>query len=288
MGLRTADSLSSEIWAATEGLEVGAVVGVEQDFAWNVIKLETETPAGTRTLEVVRDELAAELLTAELVASARGDLEERGARVLELAASTDSLEAAAAQEAEAATQERNAALLAEGVPQEEIDTRAAISPLGHRSTGPFAMERPSPFAAMIQGGAGVEFPPEPADEVPGIGVSRELVASAFALTADAPLHGSLVQVDETKYLVRLTERVEALAEMPAEDFATIAGEIQGRFAGPVVGDENSLAGLWMNLPGPMPEFVSAIVEEGIESGEIKLRAGFFTVDAENTDPVEEI
>lgn len=288
MGLRTADTISSDIWAATEGLEVGAVVGVEQDFAWNVIKLETETPAGTRTLEVVRDELAAELLTAELVASARGDLEERGARVLELAASTDSLEAAAAQEAEAATQERNAALLAEGVLQEEIDTRAAISPLGHRSTGPFAMERPSPFAAMIQGGAGVEFPPEPADEVPGIGVSRELVASAFALTADAPLHGSLVQVDETKYLVRLTERVEALAEMPAEDFATIAGEIQGRFAGPVVGDENSLAGLWMNLPGPMPEFVSAIVEEGIESGEIKLRAGFFTVDAENTDPVEEI
>jgi hypothetical protein len=288
MGLQTADTISSDIWTATEGAEIGAVVGVEQDFAWNVIKLEAETPAGTRSLTDVRDELATELLTTELVGEARGELEERGARILELAAATDSLEAAAAQEAEAATISRNAALLAEGVLQEEIDARAAIRPLAHRATGPFAMERPSPFAAMIQAGAGVEFPPEPADEVPGIGVSRELVSTVFALTADAPLHNALIEVGETKYLVRLSARVEAPSEVPAEAFATIAGEIQGRVAGPIVGDENSLAALWMNLPGPMPEFVSAIVEEGIESGEIKLRAGFFTVDAENTDPVDEI
>lgn len=289
MGLKTADTISSDIWAATEGLEVGSVVGVEQDFAWNVVKMEAETPAGTRSFTDVHDELAAELLTAELVAEARGELEERGARLLELAAATDSLEDAAAQEAEAATRSRNAALLAEGVSQADIDTRAAVRPLAHRTTGAFAIERPSPFAAMIQGGgAGIEFPPESAEEVPGIGESRELVATAFALTADAPLHNGLIEIDGTKFLVRLSERVEAPTEVPAEDFATIAGEIQGRMAGPVVGDENSLAGLWMNLPGPMPEFVSAIVEEGIESGEIRLRAGFFTVAVENTDPVDEI
>ena len=290
MGTRTADTISSDLWAATEGLEVGAVTGIEQDFAWNVIKLEAETPAGTRSLDNVRVELALELVTAELVEEARGELEARGARILALAGDAESLEAAATQEAEAATRSQNEALLAAGVSQEEIDVRDPIRPLQHRSTGAFALERPSPFAAMIQAGAGVEFPPEPADAVPGIGASRDLVSTAFALTAESPLVDELVDVDGTKYLVRLIVRTAAPDEIPNEDAATISGEIRTRLATATMGDENSRASLWMNLPGPMPEFVSAILEDAHANGDIRLRASFFTAEepAAPVDPVEEI
>ena len=287
MGTRTADTVSSDLWAATEGLEVGGVTGVEQDFAWNVITLEAETPAGTRTVDQVRDELALELATAELVEEARAELEMRGARVLELAATADSLEAAAAQEAEAATRSRNDALLASGVTQEEIDGREPIRPVQHRTTGAFAMERPSPFAAMIQAGAGVEFPPEPADEIPGIGASRDLVATAFALTDEAPLIDELVDVDGTLHLVRLIVRAAAPDEIPSEDLAAISGEIRTRISSATMGDENSRAGMWMNLPGPMPEFVTAIIEDANASGDVRLRSSFF-VSSETPDPVDPV
>ena len=286
MGMRTADTISSDLWEATEGMAVGEVTGLEQEFAWNVMKLEAETPAGARSLDEVRDELALEMITAELMDEARGELEERGSRVLELAASAESLEAAAAQEAEAATRARNEELAAAGVLQADIDARDPIRPLQQRSTGAFAMERPSPLAAMVQAGSGIEFPPEPADEVPGVGASRELVSTVFALTDEDPLVPALVEVGGTKYIIRLIRRDAAPEDIPSEDRAAITAEIRNRIAAATMGDVNSQAGIWMNLPGPMPEFVNAVIEDAHGSGEIRLRASFFASD--ETDPVEEI
>ena len=91
MGMRTSDTISSDIWETTEAMSIGDIEGVEQQYAWNIIKLEEESEARTRPLEEVRDELATELLTAELNSAAAAELEERGARILELAADAESL-----------------------------------------------------------------------------------------------------------------------------------------------------------------------------------------------------
>ena len=160
-----------------------------------------------------------------------------------------------------------------------------VFPLPVRTTEPFAAERPSPILAM--GGqipAGIDFPPEPADQVPGIGTSRDLVRIAFSLSADAPLHPELVDVEGVKYIVRLAERVEAPAEIPAEDAAAIESELRGALVNRVVGDENQLASLAMAMPTALPPFIQQIIDEALRSGDLKLRAGFFTA----PDPVDEI
>lgn len=283
MGTRTSDTISTDIWDATLEMEVGDVQGIEQDYAWSIIRLDDATEARTRPLDEVRDELAAQLLRDELTAEAAAGLATRGERILELAASAESLGDAAAQEAA-----ERAPTPAEPVEGEEVpEPVAAPSPLPVRNTGAFAMERPSPFLASAgQLPPGIEFPPEPADAVPGIGASRDLVRIAFALTDDAPLHPELIEVEGVEYIVRLTERAAAPAEMPAEEAAAIEAELRQPLVAALIGDENAQAALMMGMPGELPPFVMQVVDEAFASGALKLRAGFFEVEA--ADPVDEI
>ncbi len=289
MGPRTADTISSDIWDATTSMSAGDVQGVEQQYAWNVIKLESVEEARTRPLDEVRNEIAGALYRAELTEEAAEALAERGTRVLEIAAAGGTLLEAAQQEAEERTQARRDAALANwdatsGEPEPEV---SATAPLPVTDTEPFAMDRPSAFLAM--GGTlppGIEFPPDPADSVPGVGSSRELVSIAFGLTADAPLHNGLVDVEGVQVLVRLNERVEAPAEMPAEEAAAIRNELRQSLVSSIIGDENQQAALVMGMPGELPSLVMQLVEEALSNGDIKLRASYFEVAA--ADPVEEI
>lgn len=285
MGMRTAATISTDIWEVTEGMSAGDVEGVEQRYAWNVIKLEEVQEARTRPLGEVRDEIAAELAGEEARAAAAEQLAERGRRILELAATADSLGDAARREADEATAAMAEAMNLEGDGAGLLEADdLAVEPLDVSTTGPFARERPSPFLSMGGAPAGVEFPPEPADTVPGIGASRELVRVAFSLTPDAPLHDSLIRVDGVDYVVRLAARVEALDEIPDERRAAITSELRGRLVDSVIGDANQLAALALNMPGPMAPVVGDLIDDALESGELELKASFFAP----ADPVDEI
>lgn len=285
MGMRTAETISSDIWELTESMNAGDVQGLEQRYAWNVIKLDEVQEARVRPLDEVRMEIASELANEEARASVAVELEERGARVLELAATADSLADAAATEAEEATAAQAAAMGIAGDGGALLAADGAdVDPLTATTTGPFAAERPSPFLAMGGAPAGIEFPPEPADAVPGIGASRELMRIAFQLTADAPLHGSFVEVDGVNYIVRLSERVEAPAEIPAEEFTAIHTQLRDQLVSGAIGDVNQQAALALNMPGAMSPIITDLLDEALESGDLQLKASFFAA----PDPVDEI
>lgn len=286
MGLRTSETISSDIWEATEAMTQGEVRGIEQQYAWNIVKLEEVQEARVRPLEEARDEIAAELITAARTAEAAAGLRERGQRVLALAAQAASLAEAA--EAEAA--ERDAATAATmGLAGDGAALLAADGAGSDRlpvaTTGPFAAERPSPFLAMGGGlPPGIEFPPEPADSVPSIGASRELMRIAFALSPDAPLHPELIEVDGVSFVVRLSERVDAPSEVPAADAAAIEAEIRNQLVAGLIGDENQQVALALNMPGEPAPIVAAILEEAVSNGAVQLRSNFFDA----PDPVEDL
>jgi parvulin-like peptidyl-prolyl isomerase len=267
MGTRTADTISADIWAATETMNVGDVQGVEQQYAWNVIKVEELQEARTRPLEEVRDELAAELLRSQRLDAVAAALSDRASRLVELAQSSESL--AEAIEAEAA--ERAAQGLGGIV-------------LTARTTPAFARERANSLQGMEGLPAGLELPPEPADDVPGIGTSRELARIAFSLTTDAPLHPTTIEVDGVPYIVRLAQRDEAPAEMPQAEAERIEQELRSALQGALLGDENNEAALALNTPDPLSPFVNALIDEALESGKITLRADYFVA----PDPAENL
>jgi hypothetical protein len=283
MGMRTAESLSADLYAATEGLAVGATAEIEQSFAWNLIKLEEELPARTRPFEEVQNTIAEAQLLEARRATAREALMVRAARVLALAATTENLAAAA--EAEAA--ERSAALTAEAqaaaVDGAEVSA-VTVTPLPVATTGPFARERANPFAAQLGPEyAGIVLPPPPADEVPSIGTSRDLVRIAFGLTADAPLHDEVLDVGENAFIVRLNAREDAATEVPAESYTQIYNELRGALAEQLVGASQSRIRLLADQPGSYAPYLQQLLDAAIDDGRIELRPGAFEV-----DPVEQI
>lgn len=286
MGLRTADSLSADLYDATVDMAVGEISEVDQTFAWNIIKLEEEVPARTRPFDEVADEIARQLLTDARREEALAGLTQRAERVLALAANLDSLQAAA--EAEAA--EQTPAAAEEGgtdegddAGEEEAAPAPAVTALPVATTGPFARERVNEFAAQLGPEfSGVVLPPPPADTIPGIGASRELVRIAFSLTEDAPLHGEVVEVDGVRYLVRLAARDDA-GEMPADAFTQLYNELRGALADQIVGANQARIRLLADQPGPLSPYLQQLLDAAIDDGRIELRAGAFEV-----DPVQQI
>ncbi|MCB9506032.1 MAG: SurA N-terminal domain-containing protein [Myxococcales bacterium] len=278
MGMRAQDSIASDLWTASLSLSVGGVTSVEQEYAWNVVKLDEVVESQTRSLEEVSAEIAETLLRAERTAAAAAGLDRRAARVLALAASSSLADAAAAEAAEATA--------ARVSPENPEPT--PVAPLAVATTGPFARERPSQFAAMLaaQGASGIEFPPDPADEVPSIGTSRELVATAFGLTEDAPLVPEIVTVGDARFIVRLSARAAAPSPPDAAALAAIETELRDGLVSAVVGDQNQRASLALSFPGPQSPVVASVVDEALHNGKIRLRDDFFVVPA--SDPVEEL
>lgn len=293
MGMRSADTLASDLYAATESMAVGGIEGVEQTFAWNVIKLEEAEDAQTRPLSEVERDVARELIQEARRAEAEVGLLERGRALLALAAGTDTLAAAAEQEAASAAPidapeegvetgdaSDEASEEAEG---EAIAAEPSVSALPVASTGAFSRERPSPFASLAAQNPGLILPPSPADEVPGIGVSRELVRVAFELSEDAPLHGDMIEVDGVHFIVRLSERVAAPTEIPDADYDALHAELQASLADALTGGAATRGMLIADQPGEYAPYLQALIDEAIDQGRVELRPGAFEV-----DPVDEI
>ena len=275
MGMRSADTLASDLVDATAEMAVGDVQGVEQTFAWNVIKLEAVEEARTQPLSEVEGDVARGLIEDARRAEAAVALIARGEALLALAADAESLAAAAALEAGGGD--------AEGDDAEGDDAAAPAEALAVATTGAFAREQPSPFASLAAQNPGIVLPPTPADEVPNIGASRDLMRLAFELSADAPLHGELVEVDGAHFVVRLAERVEAPGEISDEEYDALHAELQSALADGLTGGPATRFMLTADQPGEYAPYLQALIDEAIDQGRVELRPGAFEV-----DPVDSI
>ena len=199
----------------------------------------------------------------------------RGEALLALAADAESLAAAAALEAGGGD--------AEGDDAEGDDAAAPAEALAVATTGAFAREQPSPFASLAAQNPGIVLPPTPADEVPNIGASRDLMRLAFELSADAPLHGELVEVDGAHFVVRLAERVEAPGEISDEEYDALHAELQSALADGLTGGPATRFMLTADQPGEYAPYLQALIDEAIDQGRVELRPGAFEV-----DPVDSI
>ncbi len=283
MGFRTEDTLSVDIWEATSGVEVGSVVGVTQSYSWNIVKLEAVEEARQQPIDEVRNDIAAILLQQERIEEERGRLVRRAERVLELAAAGETLEAAAATEAGERADRIHRRRLEDLGSGEEEPARPAPQPLAVSETGPFARETPAPdLSALGADFAGFQISAPPADQVPTIGRSRDLMRAAFALSDDAPLHSELIRVDEQDYIIRMIERVVP-DEAPEGELASIRAELQRSIADTLVDSRGARVRLTLHLDQPYAPVVQQLLDDALASGDIRLREKLFRVDPADSD-----
>ncbi len=303
MGLLPRSDISAELWDLAQEMEVGEVRGLERDAFWNVVRLEEEQPARTRPLDEVRDEIARQLLEQERRDEAIAAVAQRGQRILEIAADGGTLEDAARQEADEATEALRARLAAatatddataddattDDTTDEEGDaeptdeqTTAAVEAFFVGTTGDFTRERAG--GVINFNGQSLRTNGQPADDVPGIGPSTALARLAFEMSDDAPLHGELVRVGDVDYIIRLAGRTPVPDELPEAELAAIADELRDELSSQLVDPVGARLRLTLHLgAGPYAPVVEDILQGAVDDGTIKLNGDVFQY-----DPVEEL
>jgi peptidyl-prolyl cis-trans isomerase D len=272
MGFRTADTIAADIFDAVKDKAAGEIVGVEQSFAFNVIRVDESKPAGNRPLPDVRLEIAKELMKAERTASAATTLEARGRRVLELAA-TQTLDEAVRAEASEWSASRGGG--------EGSGEAPAGATLKSGTTGAFARE------GKAQSFGTFRLPAPPADQVQGIGKSRELVRIAFALTKEQPLHPTVIDVEGVPYIVRLKERTEAANPPKAQELREVEAELRTELIEQILGSPESRLRLLVHDAAGQPEmppYLQRVLDDAEKDGSFVINEKAFRLDPSLTIP----
>ncbi len=188
---------------------------VEGATGFNILRAEELRPAAARSLEEATPEIARSLL-----------LEQR--RDTAAKATADALLAAAREKASLA--EAVAAVLPTAP---AADGTAADPALTVQETGLFSQEG---RAGNLDMSSGFSFS-RPWDQIPRIGRSRDISLAAFGLSAAAPVAERAFELNGSYYVIRLKDRKDAAAEIPAERKAQLQGELLAK-------KERSLMGDW--------------------------------------------
>lgn len=260
MGLRAEGNISAGLWDAAAELEVGEVTGVEQGFAWNIIKLEEDIEAGTQPLDDVERGIARTLILEQRQANASEQLVARGRTVLEYAKTHDvSLEDA---------------LSAVETPNDSAAT------LSVESTGRFSFEPAPPDLSGIdpQYRQFVQIQARNPGTVPGIGHSPALVAQAFQLTEEAPLITEPVEVDGVPYLVRLKERVEGEGRESLDH--EVANNLRGALANEWFAPIRMRVKLVVHNGDPFAPALGDLLDRAMKAGDIEIREKLFPAEGE--------
>ena len=257
MGFRSADNVAAEVFDAVKEKKVGDIATVEQDFAWSILKVEEIHPAGKKPLAEVQGEIAKKLLKESRTKTAADSLGKRGKRILELAATSKSL--------------------AEAVEAEAKEVGGDTAQVKSGSTGLFARE-----------GVGISYgdfklPAPPADAVPSIGRSRELMKLAFSLKKEAPLHPTPVLVDGVPFIVRLKDHVAAPSPAVAKDLAGLENELRTQLLETALGEMKQRARLLVHAAAGDPSwspYMKAILDGAVSGGGYKVNEPLFVVEPE--------
>lgn len=273
MGLRPQGNVSADLWGAASELDIGAVTGVEQGFAWNIIKLEEDVAAGTTPLSEVEQQIAEDLVRGQKRQRQRDQMVSRGERILAYAKDnnvslTDA--AAAIQPAVAVAPTEN-----EEGGAEQPQTSADNAALEVEETGPFSFEPSPPDLSGIdpQFRQYVQIQARDPRTVPGVGNSPSLVAHVFQLTEEAPLIGDMIEVEGIPYLIRLKERVRGNDEerLQQEISSTLRATLSNEWFSPI----RTRIKLVAHNGQPFAPALQDLLNRAIEDGDIEVREKLF-------------
>ena len=236
MGEREISLIAAEFVEALDGLEVGGVALVEQNYAWSIVRLEADKPEGVRPLDEVRDEIARELLVSRRAEAAR----------IELRVKADALLAAARDGGNARLDVALAATGFEG--------------LVVAGTGPFSIEPQTPDLSGIdpQILPYIQIDVPEVGEIPGVGQAPELVSALFGLTVENPLYGEVAEVDGKLFVLRLVESTVG-AEPSDEDLGNLQAVIQRERSNAILGADNVRARILASTGAPLPSAIESLL-----------------------------
>ncbi len=261
MGFRSAENIAAEVFNAVKDKKAGDIATVEQDFAYSIIKVEEVRPAGKKPLAEIKVDIAKSLLKESRTKTAADNLGRRGKRIIELAAVSKSL-------AEAVEAEAKEAGGGDGSGEAQVKSG---------STGLFAREG----VGMSYGD--FKLPAPPADAVPSVGRSRELMKLAFSLKKEAPLHPTPVLVDGVPFIVRLKDRVAAPNPPAAKDLAQLETELRVQLLETAIGETKQRARLLVHAAAgdaPWSPYLKAILDGAVSGGNYKVNEPLFVVEPE--------
>ena len=227
MEWRELDNIPEDYPPAIEDIDVGDVVTVETAHALDVLKLEDREEQQVEDLEDVQREIAEILLRRDIV-------ETRGVELAETLLERLDGETTLEQALEALREEAE-----EDEREEDAELWAALRA---DTTGFFNLDDEQPEMGGQQFGA--QFS-RPWDEIPGIGEARDLAIESFELTEDSPVLDRIVELDDSRLVIRLEEREE-----PDELFSVDERELRFEARNTKV----------MELLGPWEQFFTQPVE----------------------------
>lgn len=248
MGWNTLDNVDQDIVPAIEDADVGDVREIETDHAYILVKVEDREDETTAELADVEEEIAESLLRRDLV-------ETRG---VELA------ETLHAKLAEGLSFEEALEQLEEEAREEERDADAEIwAGLSPSTTGLFNLEGeqvPQQFQGAFDFGRAW-------DDIPQLGQHRELAIAAFKLTEDNPLYGEIVELDNSRAVVRLDEREDPPEDLSSSDRAELELEARAEKV-------NELLGAWQFFFTRPTEdyghYINSVFQTAIDDGDVRL------------------
>lgn len=188
MGVRAASTLAAEFLDALEGLETNGVALVDQAYAWSIVQLVNDKPAGTIAFEDARLDAARAVLTEQRKAELDGTMKGLAAELFALASS---------REGEALRDLIN-----------EIEGSEIAS---FHTSGPFGFEPVGPDLSGIDPALlpYIRLASRQVGEIPHVGYAPELNYKAFQLTEENALLNEIAVVDGKYVVVRLREKTVA-------------------------------------------------------------------------------
>lgn len=249
MGARDVSLIAEEFVRALDGLSVGQVALVEQNYAWSVVLLESDVPAGYRSLADTEDEIARTLL-----AQSRA------------AAGTDAAKANAAQLLQAARDNASSrldvALAASGLEGVEVS-----------STGAFSVEPQAPNLSGIdpQLLQYIRIATPAVGEIPGVGKDSALMGELFGMSLDAPLVDRVVEVGGRFFVLRLVESTKG-ATPSDEDLGNMHAQIQRERANALIGADAVRGRILAHTGAELP----SVITDMLTSAKIRYEESAFT------------
>lgn len=235
MGVRTASNIAPEFIDALSDLGANNVALVEQNYAWSIIQLVSDVPAGVQPFDAVRLDIAEAMMAESRVAEAKASYKDLAQQVF-AAASTQSLADAVA----------------------ALDHASVTA----KTTGPFSIEPTMPDLSGIDPALlpYIRLATRKVNEIPGVGESDALMAEVFQLTEAAPLVPRVVELDDKLVVVRLKERI--VHDAPnADDLVELRLTMVRERAESIVGFGLAQRRMLIHSAEPLPVMLQTVLDK---------------------------
>lgn len=249
----TLDNLDQNIADKIRGVEKGATVEIDTEYAFMLVHVEDREEATKTPLEEVSNAIARTLVQEQ---SSKKLIDELIAQLLAVASDHETL----------------ADAVAALKPAEEEEADSPWDAVSTNTTGEFSLEGQD-MSAMFGGQIPGLSSRTPWDRVPKIGQNPDLARDAFKLTTEKPIAEKPYLTNGQYYIVRLSKRIEPSSEETAEDGVSEMDSINAELRADKIRSTLGAYAMVMLMPsadyGP---FLENMLSRAIDSGKIKLYA----------------